>query len=57
MLVAPLEIGKDSSTGAGSVVTKDVLPETVVVGVPARTIVRTSNKSVPDKHDLRVERK
>lgn len=57
MLVAPLEIGKDSSTGAGSVVTKDVLPETVVVGVPARTIDRTSNKSVPDKHDLRVERK
>lgn len=38
MLVAPLEIGKNASTGAGSVVTKDVPPDTVVAGVPARQI-------------------
>lgn len=38
MLVAPLEIGENASTGAGSVVTKDVPPDTVVVGVPARKI-------------------
>lgn len=38
MLVAPLEIGENSSTGAGSVVTKDVPPNTMVVGVPARKI-------------------
>lgn len=38
MLVAPVEIGKNSSTGAGSVVTKDVPPDTVVVGIPARQI-------------------
>jgi bifunctional UDP-N-acetylglucosamine pyrophosphorylase/glucosamine-1-phosphate N-acetyltransferase len=38
MLVAPLRIGKNATTGAGSVVTKDVPPDTVVVGVPARII-------------------
>ena len=38
MLVAPLEIGENSRTGAGSVVTKDVPPDTVVVGIPARQI-------------------
>ncbi|MFL7813095.1 MAG: bifunctional UDP-N-acetylglucosamine diphosphorylase/glucosamine-1-phosphate N-acetyltransferase GlmU [Anaerolineales bacterium] len=40
MLVAPLEIGENSTTGAGSVVTKDVPPDSVVVGVPARVIRR-----------------
>jgi bifunctional UDP-N-acetylglucosamine pyrophosphorylase/glucosamine-1-phosphate N-acetyltransferase len=38
MLVAPLVIGKNATTGAGSVVTKDVPDDTVVVGVPARKI-------------------
>ena len=38
MLVAPLEIGENATTGAGSVVTKDVPPDTVVVGIPARQI-------------------
>jgi len=38
MLVAPVHIGENSRTGAGSVVTKDVPPDTVVVGVPARAI-------------------
>ncbi len=40
MLVAPLELGENSSTGAGSVVTKDVPPDTVVVGIPARNITK-----------------
>jgi bifunctional UDP-N-acetylglucosamine pyrophosphorylase/glucosamine-1-phosphate N-acetyltransferase len=44
MLVAPLKIGKGSSTGAGSVVTKDVKENTVVVGAPARAI-RKKKKS------------
>jgi bifunctional UDP-N-acetylglucosamine pyrophosphorylase/glucosamine-1-phosphate N-acetyltransferase len=43
MLVAPLRIGKGSRTGAGSVVTKDVPPNTVVVGVPARAIRKLEN--------------
>ncbi|HEY9076022.1 MAG TPA: bifunctional UDP-N-acetylglucosamine diphosphorylase/glucosamine-1-phosphate N-acetyltransferase GlmU [Anaerolineaceae bacterium] len=36
MLVAPVEIGTNSRTGAGSVVTHDVPPGETVVGVPAR---------------------
>jgi bifunctional UDP-N-acetylglucosamine pyrophosphorylase/glucosamine-1-phosphate N-acetyltransferase len=36
MLVAPVRVGARSMTGAGSVVTKDVPPDTLVTGVPAR---------------------
>jgi bifunctional UDP-N-acetylglucosamine pyrophosphorylase/glucosamine-1-phosphate N-acetyltransferase len=35
MLVAPVRVGKGSVTGAGSVVTKDVPDNSLVVGVPA----------------------
>ena len=38
MLVAPVKIGAHAKTGAGAVVTKDVEPDTLVVGVPARPI-------------------
>ncbi len=38
MLVAPVEVGDGASTGAGSVVTKDVPPNKLVVGAPARVI-------------------
>jgi len=38
MLVAPVKLGARARTGAGSVVTKDVEPDTLVVGVPARPI-------------------
>ena len=38
MLIAPLELGKGSITGAGSVVNKDVPADTIVVGIPARKI-------------------
>ena len=38
MLVAPVKIGAGAVTGSGSVVTKNVPPETLVVGMPARAI-------------------
>lgn len=36
MLVAPVNIGDGAKTGAGSVVTRDVAPGALVVGVPAK---------------------
>ena len=47
MLVAPVKLGARSRTGAGAVVTKDVPPDTLVVGVPARAI----RKLEPKKKD------
>ena len=47
MLVAPLNLGEGSRTGAGSVVTKDVPPYTLAVGVPARPI-RKLDKRDPE---------
>ncbi|MCH7663498.1 MAG: bifunctional UDP-N-acetylglucosamine diphosphorylase/glucosamine-1-phosphate N-acetyltransferase GlmU, partial [Chloroflexi bacterium] len=44
MLVAPLKIGSGARTGAGSVVTKDVPDNTVVVGIPARAIRKKQNR-------------
>jgi bifunctional UDP-N-acetylglucosamine pyrophosphorylase/glucosamine-1-phosphate N-acetyltransferase len=38
MLVAPVKIGTGARTGAGAVVTRDVPPYSLAVGVPARTI-------------------
>ena len=38
MLVAPVRVGDGSVTGAGSVVTKDIEPNKLAVGAPARTI-------------------
>jgi bifunctional UDP-N-acetylglucosamine pyrophosphorylase/glucosamine-1-phosphate N-acetyltransferase len=38
MLVAPVKIGEGAATGSGAVVTKNVPPHTLAVGVPARAI-------------------
>ncbi|HSO26440.1 MAG TPA: bifunctional UDP-N-acetylglucosamine diphosphorylase/glucosamine-1-phosphate N-acetyltransferase GlmU [Anaerolineales bacterium] len=44
MLVAPLNLGDGARTGAGAVVTKDVPPGTLVVGMPARPIRRLEKR-------------
>ena len=44
MLVAPVRIGSGSVTAAGSVVTEDVPPDTLVAGVPA--VIKKSLKRV-----------
>jgi len=45
MLVAPVVVHDDAITGAGSVVTKDVEPATVVVGAPARPIRKRKERA------------
>jgi len=45
MLVAPLKIGSGARTGAGSVVTKNVAEDTLVVGMPARAIKKLERKA------------
>ena len=37
-VLGPIEIGAGARVGANSVVTKDVLPSTTVVGIPARPV-------------------
>ncbi|MGB8510485.1 MAG: bifunctional UDP-N-acetylglucosamine diphosphorylase/glucosamine-1-phosphate N-acetyltransferase GlmU, partial [Pyrinomonadaceae bacterium] len=49
MLVAPVRVGARSVTGAGSVVTKDVPPDTLVAGVPATVRKQLNADSVADK--------
>jgi bifunctional UDP-N-acetylglucosamine pyrophosphorylase/glucosamine-1-phosphate N-acetyltransferase len=44
MLVAPLKIGDGARTGAGSVVTKNIPEDTLVVGMPARAIKKLERK-------------
>jgi len=51
MLVAPVKIGKGAKTGAGAVVTHDVEPDSVVIGVPAKPL---KNKDTQDPLDKKI---
>ena len=44
MLVAPVTLGDGARTGAGAIVTKNVAPDTLVVGMPARAIRKLVRK-------------
>jgi bifunctional UDP-N-acetylglucosamine pyrophosphorylase/glucosamine-1-phosphate N-acetyltransferase len=44
MLVAPVKVGDGARTGAGAVVTRDVPPDTLAVGMPARGIKKIPRK-------------
>ncbi len=45
LLVAPVTVGKGARTGAGAVVTRNVPPHTLVVGLPARAIRKLKTES------------
>ena len=47
MLVAPVQVGDGSVTAAGSVVTEDVPPDTLVAGVPAKVKKKLDEGSEP----------
>lgn len=47
LLRAPITIGEGAVTGAGAVVTKDVAPGMLAVGVPARSIKKAERRTKP----------
>jgi len=49
ILRAPVEIGEGSATGAGSVVTRDVPPGKLAVGMPARIRERRTPDEPPEE--------
>jgi bifunctional UDP-N-acetylglucosamine pyrophosphorylase/glucosamine-1-phosphate N-acetyltransferase len=50
MLVAPVQVGDGAVTAAGSVVTEDVPPNTLVAGVPAKVKKKINEGETKAKH-------
>jgi bifunctional UDP-N-acetylglucosamine pyrophosphorylase/glucosamine-1-phosphate N-acetyltransferase len=48
MLVAPVRVGRGSVTGAGAVVTEDIPPDSLAVGVPAKVKKQLNRKRDSD---------
>jgi bifunctional UDP-N-acetylglucosamine pyrophosphorylase / glucosamine-1-phosphate N-acetyltransferase len=51
MLVAPVQVGNGAVTAAGSVVTEDVPPNTLVAGVPAKVKKKINEGETKAKHE------
>jgi UDP-2-acetamido-3-amino-2,3-dideoxy-glucuronate N-acetyltransferase len=49
-LLPGLEIGEEAVVGAGSVVTRDVPPRTVVLGTPARYVRDVTDEELRERH-------
>lgn len=47
-ILGPITVGAGARVGANAVVTKDVAAQATVVGIPARTVVRTSRLSTDE---------
>ncbi len=52
-LLCGITVGENSIVGAGSVVTKDVPPDTIVAGNPAR-VIRKINEKVEEKNETTI---
>jgi bifunctional UDP-N-acetylglucosamine pyrophosphorylase / glucosamine-1-phosphate N-acetyltransferase len=52
MLVAPVHVGRNAATGAGSVVTKDVPDGAKVAGVPARAVPKAIKRASTKRDNI-----